>query len=90
MCVQGRDILCSAPTAISGDAAVGGVQGYPICIDSNFQTCRRVDLGTEPTPRHMWSYVANEPKHNVWLKIVFTGEQSLRMVAERVAAARSC
>ena len=33
------------------------LQGYSILYSFTFETCRRGDLGTEPTRIHMWSYV---------------------------------
>ena len=54
-CIVIRQALCSASSAISGDAAEGGARIFGICTVLHFQTYRRGDLGTEPTPEHMWS-----------------------------------
>ena len=59
------------------------MQGYPVCIVSHVQACRRLDLGYEPTPEYMWSNGSLEPKRNVWLKTIVIPSKNICMVAER-------
>ena len=68
-CTVDCQSLCSASTAISGDAAVGGCKDiqylYSLTL-SNIQTGRSGDRTHTQDVCGLVTY--NESKHNVWLK----------------------
>ena len=63
-----RQALCSASSAISGDAAEGGARIFGIVQSYFFRRIEGEIWGQNPHPNVCGLVTSNEPKHNVWLK----------------------
>ena len=87
-CTVVRQTLCSASSAISGDAAEGGCKDIQYCIVLHFQTYVTGRSGVRThTQVYMWSSDNEEPKHNVWLKTILIPSSYLTLNIDKFQGA---